>query len=103
MKVMTEVERGDNMNERLYLLVLGTTINAEEVKEFIDGQEYITDWFYSMPNSFFLVSGLTASELYERIRYKFKEGRLFLTEVSSTNRQGWLPRSHWAKINSVNA
>jgi hypothetical protein len=103
MKVMTEVWRGDNMNERLYLLVLGSTINSEEVKEFIDSQECITDWFRSMPNSFFLVSGLFASGIYERIRSKFKEGRLFLTEVSPTNRQGWLPRSHWTKINHINA
>ena len=91
------------MNGRLYLLVLGSTMNSEDVKGFIDRQEYITDWFRSMPKSFFLVSGLTASEIYERIRDKFKEGRLFLTEVSPTNRQGWLPRSHWTKINNIKA
>ena len=91
------------MNERLYLLVLGSTMNSEDVKGFIDRQEDITDWFRSMPNSFFLVSSLSASDIYERIRNKFKEGRLFLTEVSSTNRQGWLPRSHWTKINNINA
>ena len=56
MKAMTEVWRADNMNERLYLLVLGSTMNSEDVKGFIDCQEYITDWFRSMPKSFFLVS-----------------------------------------------
>ena len=90
------------MNDRLYLLVLGATLDFEAVKEFVDGQDCITDWFCSMPNSIFLVSSFSASEIYRLIRNKFKEGRLFLTEVSDGNRQGWLPRSHWAKINNIN-
>lgn len=91
------------MNDRLYLLVLGATLDFEEVKSFVDGQDCITDWFCSMPNSMFLVSTASASEIYETIRNKFNSGRLFLTEVSSVNRQGWLPRSHWAKIHNTNS
>ena len=88
---------------KLYLLVLGATLTFDDVKKFIDGQQRVIDWFYSMPNSMFLVSDLSASDIYELIRSKFNEGRFFITEVSPNNRQGWLPRSHWAKINNVNA
>lgn len=91
------------MNDKLYLLVLGATLNLEEVRGFVDKQDCITDWFCSMPNSMFLVSTASASEIYEVIRNKFKEGRLFLTEVSPSNRQGWLPRSHWAKMRNLNS
>ena len=91
------------MNDRLYLLALGATLSLEAVKKFVDGQDCITDWFCSMPNSMFLVSTSSASEIYELIRNEFKEGRLFLTEVSYSNRQGWLPRSHWAKIHNINS
>ena len=100
-KVM--LEAGRNVNMKLYLLVLGATLTFDEVKNFIDGQQCVRDWFYSMPNSMFLVSDLSAPEIYDRIRSKFKEGRVFITEVSPNNRQGWMPRSHWAKINKVNA
>jgi len=103
MKVMPKVKKGEDMNEKLYLLVLGATLNFDEVKAFLDGQRRITDWFCSMPNSIFLVSPAQASEIYEMIRSKFQEGRLFLTEVSPSNRQGWMPRNHWAKINDVNS
>ena len=86
---------------KLYLLVLGATLKLEDVKQYIDEQKTISDWFYSMPNSMFLVSNMSASDIYEGIRLKFKEGRLFLTEVAPLNRQGWLPRSHWEKIQSI--
>ena len=90
------------MNARLYLLVLGATLNLEEVKNFVDGQECITDWFYSMPNSIFLVSGSVANDIYNLLRSRFNEGRMFITEVSPNNRQGWLPRDHWNRININN-
>lgn len=83
---------------KLYLLVLGATIKLEDVKQYVDKQNDIKDWFYSMPNSMFLVSELSASDLYQRLRLVFKDGRLFITEVSGQNRQGWLPRDHWEKM-----
>ncbi len=83
---------------KLYLLVLGTTLKLEDVKQYVDRQSAITDWFYSMPNSMFLVSEMSASDIYKGIRSVFKEGRLFITEVSPQNREGWLPRDHWGKI-----
>lgn len=103
MKVLIGVRRGEIMDRRLYLLILGATLNLEDVKRFIDGQNRITDWFCSMPNSIFLVSTLQATEIYDLVRSRFSEGRMFITEVSPDNRQGWLPRDHWNRINSFNS
>lgn len=90
------------MKNQLYLLVFGATLCLEDVKKFVDQQDCITDWFCSMPNSIFLVTSSSANAVYQLVREKFSEGRLFITEVSPRNRQGWLPRSHWEKINNIN-
>ena len=58
MKVMVMIEARRDVNMKLYLLVLGATLTFDDVKKFIDGQQRVIDWFYSLPNSMFRVSDL---------------------------------------------
>lgn len=89
------------MNNFVYLIVLGAEINREDFTNFLDASsELVSDWFFSMPNSLFVVSRRTACDLYNTINTKFKDKRIFITQVG-VNRQGYMPTTHWEKINNV--
>lgn len=87
---------------RLYLAVFSSKIDREQLKVFLDSVAGVTNWFYSMPNSIFIVATLTADELFQQIENKFGQNRLFLTEVHQNNRQGRMPTEHWEIINTLN-
>lgn len=81
---------------RAYLLIYDHEVGArEEVREFLDEQPKILDWRYDLPNTFYLISDLSAEGLYEIFQnFNQEHGRFLVSEVSS-NRQGWLPRKTW--------
>lgn len=89
------------MRNRIYIIVLGVGFIREELTKFLDTIVEVQDWFYSMPSSIFVVSSLGAEDLYQRIQAKFGQKRFFITELSQSNRQGWMPTEHWTKIGNA--
>lgn len=87
----------------LYLAIFNSKIDREQLKVFLDTLSGVTNWFYSMPNSIFIVSTLTAAELFTQIENKFGQNRFFLTEVHQINRQGRMPTEHWDIVSSLNS
>ena len=81
--------------KKLYLVVLSTKFDREEVIKYLEDLPSSGMWFYNMPNSFFIRSRLSAKELYSEIVEQFGKYRCFLTEVDTHNRQGWMPGDHW--------
>jgi hypothetical protein len=80
-----------------YLLVFNEALDAEKVRELIDKQPEITYWYRCLPNSMFLTSSLSASQISNLIKDEFSTRggqRFFITEVHA-DRQGWLPRAVW--------
>jgi hypothetical protein len=79
-----------------YLLVYNDEFGTlEEVRAFINSRPEIVNWFYCMPNSYFLVSGLTATYLAEVFRrHSGGKGRFILVDTA-TDRDGWLPQQAW--------
>ena len=79
----------------VYLLVYSNSFgNREDIARYFSSCQYVEHWRYDLPNSFYLVSDNSASEIGEYLRNHFHDSRYFLTEISS-NRQGWLPKDTW--------
>ena len=88
---------------RLYLAVFNSKIDREQLKVFLDSLAGVTNWFYSMPNSIFIVATLTADALFQQIENEFGQNRFFVTEVHQVNRQGRMPTEHWDIVNALNS
>ena len=85
---------------RAYFLIYSDKMGTrDEVKEFIDGRSEIEFWRYDLPYVFYLISELSADELYEVVQdFNRQRGRFLLSEVGS-NTQGWLPKETWKLLN----
>lgn len=86
--------------KRAYLLIYDHEVGTrEEVREFLDEQPEILHWRYDLPNTFYLISDLSAEDLYEIFQnFNREHGRFLVSEVGS-NSQGWLPRKTWTLLN----
>jgi hypothetical protein len=68
---------------------------TDAVTDFLDTLEGIDDWFYSIPNSVFIVGTVPARTLSKKFIEKFGTHRHFVTLVSTRARAGWMPKEHW--------
>jgi len=84
-------------NAYLYVFTPGK-FDREEVADFLDKMEGIETWFYSIPNSIFIVGTVPARTLSKRFLEKFGQHRHFVTIISKKARAGWLPKEHWALL-----
>jgi hypothetical protein len=77
-----------------YLLVFSDDVGTtKDVHDFVDSHPSIVNWYRWMPNSFVLVSPLTAKTLSDSFHEKFK-GRFVIMDTD-TDRNGWLPKEVW--------
>jgi hypothetical protein len=73
--------------------------DREFVKGVVNRIPEITNWRYDLPNTFYLVSELSADELAKRVtEVAGKKARHLITELSE-NSQGLLPRKTWHLLN----
>lgn len=87
--------------KRSYLLIYSDRLGTrEEIKEFLDRRSEILNWRYDLPHAFYLVSNLSAEELYEIIQSYNQERGLFLISEVGENTQGWLPAKSWMLLNA---
>jgi hypothetical protein len=84
---------------RSYIFVFEDKFGTQEnVKNYIDNIPEILNWRYELPNSFFLVSDLSAQELFDKIK-PFNESGKFLISETTSNKQGWLVKDSWKIMN----
>lgn len=82
-----------------YLLVFTPgTFDRDDVAEFFDKIEGVENWFYSIPNSIFIVGTVPARTISKHFIEKFGKRRHFVTIISQKARAGWLPKEHWALL-----
>ena len=82
-----------------YLFIYNDSVGTrEQVREFIDKRQEISNWRCDLPNMFYLISEKSAGELYEIIQEFNKERGLFLVCEAGQNRQGWLPEETWTLL-----
>jgi len=80
-----------------YLMVFTPEgFDRKEVADFFDAMDGVENWFYSLPNSIFIVGSVPAKVLSKRFLEKFGQHRHFVTIISKKARAGWLPKDHWA-------
>ncbi len=81
--------------KKAYLLIYSSELGTrEDVKSWANALPVIT-WRYDLPNTFYLISEASASELYESLIAKLgKKGRFLIIEAGE-NRQGLLPPNTW--------
>lgn len=85
------------MTRRAYLFVYAADLGTrEELRDFLEELPEVLNWRYDLPNTFYLVSESTASELAGKIRQAGR-GRFVVTEIPE-NSNGWLPRRSWEVI-----
>ena len=86
--------------KRAYLLVYDDEVGTrKEVRKLLDGQPGILHWRCDLPNTFYLISELSAQDLYDVFQsFNEKRGSFIVSEVGS-NTQGWLPRRTWRLLN----
>jgi len=78
-----------------YILVFSSEIDRKSVSDFFDSMDGIDNWFYSLPNSIFLVGSVPALTISKRFMERFGQKRHFVTLISKKARQGWMPKKHW--------
>lgn len=83
------------MSKKAYILIYSDAkIDRSDVKGWADNERKIVTWRYDLPNSFYLVSENSASELADSFEKAFGKVRFLITEISA-NRQGMLPKNTW--------
>lgn len=89
---------------KLYLIAYDEKLKRAELTTFLNGVKECGPWFYSMPNSLFVYSSLSAEGVYNRIKEHFpNHGRMFVTAVPYHNSQGYMPGNHWEIVNANSA
>ena len=87
--------------KRSYLLIYSDRIGTREaIRDFLDDRAEILHWRYDLPNTFYLISNLSAEELYEVVQGLSQKRGLFLISEVGSNTQGWLPKKTWALLNA---
>jgi hypothetical protein len=78
-----------------YLLVCSNELGSfEEIKRAIDTNPKIVNWYTCLPNSFFLASSYSASDLADDIRGQLGDKRFIILDTNA-DRGGWLPGKAW--------
>jgi len=76
------------------------SFKQEDVGKFLDTLDGIQTWFYSMPNSVFIIGTVPAKTLSKLLVNKFGQHRHYVGLLSKTARAGWMPKDHWALLPS---
>lgn len=72
--------------------------DRKEVATFLDSIDGVEDWFYSIPNSVFIVGTVPARTLSRKLTEKFGQHRHFVTLISKKARAGWMPKEQWSRL-----
>jgi len=86
---------------KLYVLVLSSAYNKDEVSKFLDTKPEINFWFSSLPSSIFIKTEISSRAISELIREQFGVELHFITEVSP-NYWGSLSKDLWKNFPPVN-
>ena len=84
-----------------YVLIFSDSVgDREQVKEFVDSRQEISDWYICMSNAILFRSKYDAKSLAEIFRrFSQDNGRFLILDVDA-DRQGWLPRKAWEFMKS---
>jgi uncharacterized protein YdaL len=88
------------MSKALYLILLSTEIDREELIKSMENKGIIETWFFSFPNSFFIRSDLNSMELGKFIDEVTGNKLNFITIVTN-DYYGRLSKELWEKFDKI--
>ena len=92
------------MDKWTYLLVYNEAVGTrDEVKSFLNSRPEILNWYYCLPNTFFVVSNKTATGLQQVMREFTKDKGWFLILDTNADCDGWMPRKAWDFVKTPKA
>jgi hypothetical protein len=81
---------------KAYILVYSDLSGTrDQIKAWADSHDGIVHWRYDLPNTFYLISDLSAKDLAESFERSRGASTRFLIMETSENRQGRLPKETW--------
>lgn len=84
---------------KLYIIAYDESLRRDALTQFLASVPDTGPWFYSIPNSVFVFSSLSAVDLYGQVHRRFGgHGRFFVSEAPYRNIEGWIPNNHWDLI-----
>jgi hypothetical protein len=69
--------------------------DADAIYRLIYSHPYIQNWYRWAPNSYLLVSNMTATTLTEEIQAHFPGRKFVIVDTAGTDRNGRLPKEVW--------
>jgi hypothetical protein len=88
--------------KKSYIFIFNNELGTkEEVKNFLNTCDQVSTWRNELPNTYFIVSELSAYRLYDLVANHFgeKKGAYLLTEYVQENSQGLLNKRSWHLLN----
>lgn len=82
--------------KKSYLLLYGSNLGSpDQVRDWVDSIDIITDWRTQLPQCIFLISESSAEDIYKELIKKVGEKGTFLIVEYSKNSQGRLSDETW--------
>ena len=82
---------------KVYLVIVSSKIDRSSAIAHLQAKKLVTDWFYNLPNSFFVRSEESAKVISDAIIGHFGRERHFVLSTHD-DRQGILPTKHWNRM-----
>ncbi len=88
---------------RLYYISFSAGIDRDEVIKLLESNKSISNWFYNIPSSLFVVSNLWSNEIVKLLRNHFGDHHLMIViEITkNTNFTAYLPDEHLPIIKNI--
>lgn len=86
-----------------YLMVFDYSVSRSDVLDAVDDLPDAYNWYTCFPNAVFIVAGVSAWELSDKIKNCLPSIGRFVILDTNTDRQGRLPKSAWSLIGKPRA
>lgn len=88
--------------KKCYLFVYSSSLGTREVlKKFLNESEFILDWYYELPNCFFVLSNMSSKKISDLTRSYFKGRGTFIFSEIGDNADGHLDMKSWDFIGGI--
>ncbi|HZY39247.1 MAG TPA: hypothetical protein VFE53_21470 [Mucilaginibacter sp.] len=84
---------------KLYIIAFGSEIKVKTLTDLFDKTPTIEFWFFSLPQSIFIKTSLTATEINNFLLDYFGDAQRFISEVSTTDFAGMVPNDQLKYFN----
>ncbi len=85
------------MKNKFYILSIQPNTQVEE-KALIQKLDIADDWIQIFPYTFIFTSNRSSKEWFNILKPVLDVQLFFISEISNSNRQGWIPKWAWDRL-----